>query len=220
MDPLWADRLLLRVVDDALSDVYKRAGGHLVCRAGCTECCVGPFPITMLDALRLKRGLAELSVRDPQRAEAVRRRAVQAMDAVRASFPGDPDSGVLDGGVGPEHPFWTEFGALSCPALDPATGLCELYVWRPITCRSFGPPVRVDGQDLPPCRLCFQQAKPAELEAFRVTLDPDGVQDMILAEMGTDQQTLIAAALSSDPWPDTASETETQSRRPKRPPPL
>ena len=30
----------------------------------------------------------------------------------------------------------------ACPALDPATGRCDVYAWRPMTCRVFGPPVR------------------------------------------------------------------------------
>lgn len=199
MDPLWADRLLLRVVDDTMAEVSRRAGRHLACRAGCTECCIGPFPITALDALRLRQGLKELRERDPERAAAVRRRAAEAMEAMRADFPGDAAAGKLDDGVGPEHPFWTEFGAMPCPALDPATGLCELYAHRPVTCRSFGPPAEVDGRKLPPCRLCFQGATEEEVEACRVRLDPDDIQGLILSQMDDPADTLIAVALSSDP---------------------
>src|SRR6185295_9625592 len=43
------DRRLLRVVDDALADGYRLGGDHLACRVGCTECCIGPFPITLVD---------------------------------------------------------------------------------------------------------------------------------------------------------------------------
>ncbi len=41
-----------------------------------------------------------------------------------------------------EHEFAAQFAQVPCPALDPATGHCDLYVHRPITCRTFGPPVR------------------------------------------------------------------------------
>jgi hypothetical protein len=39
----------------------------------------------------------------------------------------------------------------TCPALDPGSGACVLYDWRPLSCRTFGPPVRVAREDLPPC---------------------------------------------------------------------
>ncbi len=198
MEPLRADRLLLRVVDDAMAEVYRRAGGHLVCVPGCTECCRGPFPITALDGLRLRQGLKELEARDPERAAAVRRRAMAEMEPMRGFFPGDASTGKLDRRAGPKHPFWTEFGDSPCPVLDPATGLCDLYAHRPITCRSFGPPVEVDGRKLPPCRLCFKRATEAEIEECRVRVDPDDIQGLILAGMEDPADTIIAAALSLD----------------------
>jgi Fe-S-cluster containining protein len=197
--------LLLRVVDDAMAEVSRRAGEHLACRAGCTECCIGPFPVTALDALRLRQGLEELAARDPARAAEVRRRAAAAMEAMRASFPGDAAAGRLDDEVAPEHPFWTEFGGAPCPALDPSTGLCDLYAHRPVACRGFGPPGEIDGHKLPPCRLCFQNAAEEEIEACRVRLDPDDIQALILVEMGNPADTVIAAALSLDLSRDTGS---------------
>ena len=51
--------------------------------------------------------------------------------------------------------FCARFAAEPCPVLDGATGRCELYASRPIACRTFGPPVRIGAQDLPPCDWCF-----------------------------------------------------------------
>src|SRR4051812_22240689 len=42
-----------------------------------------------------------------------------------------------------------------CPALDLDTKTCDLYAWRPITCRTFGPPLHFRGESLAVCELCF-----------------------------------------------------------------
>ena len=43
---------------------YRRARAALLealpCRNGCSRCCIGPFPITMLDVDELQVGLAAL----------------------------------------------------------------------------------------------------------------------------------------------------------------
>ena len=110
------DAALVQIVDAALAEAARKSGSWLVCRPGCTQCCYGSFPITPLDAWRLKQGLAELEHSDPDRARRVRERARQTLTV------NDEDA--------------------ACPALDPEAGTCDLYAARPITCRAFGPPVR------------------------------------------------------------------------------
>jgi Fe-S-cluster containining protein len=199
-DETAADDALVRLTDRALEDATRRAGHWLACRLGCTECCIGPFPITAVDAARLRRGLRLLAASDPRRAAAVRSRAAQAADAMRPALPGDPAAGLLAGGdEAAEDGFLERFAALPCPALDPATGACDLYAARPLSCRSFGPPVRIGGAALPPCRLCFQGASGAEVERCRVEIDDGGLEGALLAriedEGGSTAETLVAFAL-------------------------
>lgn len=181
-----------------MSEAAVRAGAHLACRPGCTECCHGPFPINELDARRLRQGLAELAASEPERARAVADRARAQFPILSEDFPGDPATGAL-GALGEDgheaDVYFTRHGALPCPALDPETGRCDLYAWRPLTCRTFGPPVRIGASDLPPCRLCFQGASPETVEACRVEPDPHGVEDRILDRVG-DGETLIAFVLA------------------------
>jgi Fe-S-cluster containining protein len=197
-----ADRDLLAVVDARLKTAARDAGPHLACRLGCTECCFGPFPINRLDARRLRRGLALLEAREPERAAAVRRRAAAAVAASRADFPGDPATGRLSGDETAEDRFFETRAADPCPALDPATGGCDLYEHRPISCRTYGPPVRLGGRDLPPCRLCFTAAPPAAIERCRVDPDPDRIEEVVLDRMrragGDDRETTIAFALAAE----------------------
>lgn len=190
-----ADRRLLQVVEEAMAEAAARAGDRLACRPGCTECCHGPFPINALDARRLRRGLAELAAGDPRRAAAVIERAQAQLPVLLSAFPGDPATGVLADGEEAD-PYFERHGSLPCPALDPATGRCDLYTWRPLSCRTFGPPVRIGGSDLAPCRLCFVGSSAEEIEACRVEPDPHGVEDRMVLRFQAGEETLIAFALA------------------------
>ena len=61
------DHALVQIVDAALADATQRSGHWLACRPGCTQCCMGPFPINQLDAARLQNGLRDLEERAPER---------------------------------------------------------------------------------------------------------------------------------------------------------
>src|ERR1700730_9314086 len=75
-----ADGALIQIVDAALADAARRSGEWLVCRPGCTQCCVGVFAINQLDAARLPLGLAELEQTDAARAGGI---AAPAGDSVQ-----------------------------------------------------------------------------------------------------------------------------------------
>jgi Fe-S-cluster containining protein len=204
--PRWetrGDGQLLRRVDAVLEDAAYRAGDRLACRVGCTECCIGPFPITWLDARRLAEGLRELARKQPARAAAVRKRARAARGEMRRDFPGDPDTGRLSEDESARERFFDRHGSLACPALDPRTGACELYAARPLTCRTYGPPVRIGREDLPPCRLCFVGASEREIERCRVVIDREGLEDRLLRRLHragepAAAETVVAFALSAD----------------------
>src|SRR5262249_22799844 len=90
------DQQLVQIVNAALADSARRSGAWLACKPGCSQCCVGVFAINQLDALRLEKGMAELSVNDPDRHERIRTRARAAMARFYSEYPGDPVSGVVD----------------------------------------------------------------------------------------------------------------------------
>ena len=206
MDLFDHDRRFLAVVDEAMEVARVRAGERWGCGPGRADCCMGPFPINMLDARRLQKGLAELAERAPSRAQAIRERAHAALPVLREAFPGDARSGFLDDDDGDDtaqQRYLTAHEKLACPALDPATRTCELYAQRPWTCRTFGPPIRVGREDLPPCPYCFAACDPHELEALRVEPDPDGLEDTLVDALEREQdvqgETLIAFALCGLP---------------------
>ncbi len=195
------DGALIQIVDAAMAEAARRSGPWLVCRLGCTDCCMGPFAITQLDARRLRRGLAELEVRDPERAGRVQKRAREYVARTLHDFPGDLRTGILDKGEDAEARFASFAEDEPCPALDPETGACELYAARPITCRTFGPPVRTGSEGLAVCELCFRGASDAEIAACEVEPDPDGAEFAILNELeetaGARGDTIVAFCLAS-----------------------
>jgi len=193
------DQKLIQIVDSALADAARRSGNWLACRRGCTQCCIGAFSINQLDALRLRRGLADLEARTPKRAAAVRQRAREAVKRLSKGFPGDPSSGLLDDGEEAEQRFADFANDEPCPVLDPKTGLCELYESRPMTCRAFGPPVRSD-DGLGVCELCFQGATDKEIAACEMDPDPNDLESTLLEKLenstGTRGNTIVAFCLA------------------------
>jgi len=137
---------------------------------------------------------------EPEKAVALRERARQAVALLIPDFPGDPVTGRLAEDEGAEEAFSERHAALACPALDPSTGTCDLYAWRPVSCRTFGPPVTIGGASLPPCRLCFADAGPEEIERCRIAPDAVGAEEEALAALpdpdGSDPETLVAFALA------------------------
>jgi Fe-S-cluster containining protein len=190
------DAALLAGVDAALSEGARHAGELLDFGRGCPSCCYGPFPINALDAARLRRGLARLEEDDPGRAQAVRTRAAATVQLFAPDFPGDPASGRLDEPEAPEaEAFFTRHVDVPCPALDLATGRCDLYYFRPLTCRNYGLPVRLGEEILPPCQTCFNGSRP-EAEACRVVVDEPDDEGILLDLLGDSGETVIAFTLN------------------------
>jgi Fe-S-cluster containining protein len=193
------DSQLVQILDDALSDTARRSGNWLVCKPGCTQCCVGVFAIHQLDVARLQEGLHLLNKKDPKRSQLIRERARESVARLADGFPGDPLTGLLDPSEEAEARFEDFANDEPCPALDPTTGLCDLYQSRPVTCRVFGPPVRSE-QGLGVCELCYHGATEEQIAACEMPVDPDGLEARLLADFeqssGTTGRTLVAFALA------------------------
>lgn len=178
-----ADQKLTQIVDAALAETTRKSGEWLVCRKGCTQCCYGPFAISQLDAWRLRKGLNKLELSDAKRALRVRQRAQRAVKQLSPTFPGDAMTGVLDEDENAEAAFAEFANDEPCPALDPATGACDLYEARPMTCRTFGPPVRSGPEEaLAVCELCYHGATDQQIADCEMTPDPDNLEENLIAQ--------------------------------------
>lgn len=198
-----ADQKLVQIVDAALAEAARRSGAWLACRPGCTQCCIGPFPISQLDAERLRQGLRVLEATDPQRAFRVRDRARDSVARLANDFPGNK----VTGGLGEDDDAVAKFTDFAddepCPALDPLTGRCDLYSSRPMTCRTFGPPVR-SGEEggLGVCELCYHGATDEQIAECEMVPDPEELEPGLIQETeqatGTRGNTIVAFCLAEE----------------------
>ena len=194
------DAELIQIVDAATAEAAARSGHWLACRPGCTQCCVGVFAISQLDANRLRQGLRDLRASDAVRAAALQERVRASLARIAEDFPGDVETGVLaEEDDGFEERFSEYANDEPCPVLNPETGLCDLYTARPMTCRTFGPPVQsADG--LAVCELCFVGAAAEEVLRCAVSLEHAAALEEALireaeAQTGISGNTLAAFAL-------------------------
>jgi Fe-S-cluster containining protein len=192
------DAKLVQSIDAALADAARRAGDLLACRIGCTQCCYGAFAINALDAARLRLGMAALRDEDPALATAIEIRVRAWLAEHGAEFPGDRETGALGTSVADQARFEDFANDAACPALDPVTGRCDVYQWRPMTCRVFGPPVRAAGENgaegLGHCELCFIGATPEQVAACEMPV-PHELEAELLDEIGSKAETVVAFAL-------------------------
>jgi Fe-S-cluster containining protein len=219
------DHAFVALIDGNFADAALRSGPHLLCRPGCTQCCIGVFAIGPADALRLRQGLSALKETDPERAARVQERAAASWSRLKPEFPGDAFTGVLDvdnndvnnndtdSNGDPAASFEDFANEEPCPALDPANGTCDLYASRPETCRVFGPPVAI-GQGFGVCELCFQKATAQEVAKAAIVLPAgelsDALDQAVIAAGESSGSTVIAFVLNTveAPHPQVGPEME------------
>jgi Fe-S-cluster containining protein len=127
----------------------------------------------------------------------IERRAHAWIDEHGPAFPGNRSTGQLGESDAEQERFEDYANDAPCPALDPASGRCDVYAWRPMTCRVFGPPVRIEaGADnaLGHCELCFVGATEAEVAACEMPV-PHDLEEKLLGEIPAKGETIVAFAL-------------------------
>ena len=193
------DDELVQIMDAAFADAARRAGEWLVCKPGCTQCCYGAFAINQLDEMRLRKGMETLRRINPVLATEIARRAEDWISEHGAEFPGDLETGLI-GTSDDERARFEEYADdAACPALDPATGRCDVYEWRPMTCRVFGPPVRTvapDGNEsgLGHCELCFEGASAEQIAECEMPV-PHEMEQRLVDDIGAGGETIVALAV-------------------------
>lgn len=111
--------------------------GHLPCRQGCSGCCVGIFPVTILDQQEIQRGLRALPETPRNR---INRTAAEQVSALTVAVPRLKKTPFIDQWSDEEIDRVGErFETWPCPALE-QDGTCGLYEFRPLACRSMGIP--------------------------------------------------------------------------------
>lgn len=190
---------LIQIADAALASSAARSGSRLACRPGCSQCCIGVFPIAHQDADRLRTGLEALTQTDPERSARIRTRVQQSLTRLDPWFPGDLATGILGEDYEQAILFEEFANDEPCPVLDLDTGTCDLYEHRPVLCRTFGPPMRTEEGNLATCELCYIHATTEEIAACELDPNFPALEEESNAAYdeatGRHGQTLIACAL-------------------------
>ncbi len=173
------ESLLLTRIDAAVEEARQRAPGAVHCGKGCFGCCLGPFPITRGDALRLHAGLYTLGAAEIALLQGKARE-------VLAKLPPRPAGDWL---------YSPEFRMLPCPLLDLEAGACGLYDHRPLACRTFGAAIEFDGTELDVCNLNYTGWTPEQIEAVRVSVPLDGLRAALEGSVSDSPLTTVAQAL-------------------------
>ena len=127
---------------DRIFDQVKEMHGNLVnCKVGCDDCCYAFFELTPIEAVYIRDRFAKCS--DPEKKEAILERAREAHQKylklaerlVRASALGPEEKHVEMDAAARER--------IACPLLNDRRQ-CDLYDDRPVTCRLYGIPTRID----------------------------------------------------------------------------
>jgi len=138
-------RALLGEIDAWFENCLASAPpGMLACRRGCSACCRGLFDITLLDALLLREGFAQLPS-DTQKQVLARCRP--RLLELQQRWPELANPYLLN--ILPDD-SWTampEADQTPCPLLGD-DHLCMVYAFRPMTCRLHGlPNIDLAGED-------------------------------------------------------------------------
>ena len=115
--------------------------------------------------------------RDPERAARVRVRTAEALGRLDPWFPGDVATGVLGESLRRGESCSRSLRTMSLVRrLIWITGLATCYESRPILCRTFGPPMRTEEDNLATCELCYIGASTEEIERCELDLGDSAVR--------------------------------------------
>jgi len=124
----------------AVKDAHKEC---VSCEIRCSDCCHAVFDLTLVEAVymseRFRKFFGEKE-REPilDRAETVDRKYYQIKKKLQKMH--------IDEGKSPDDVLIAlSQERVRCPLLN-AEDLCDLYEWRPITCRVYGIPTAIGGK--------------------------------------------------------------------------
>lgn len=131
---------LVAQVDAVFQKVAGNFAAEVRCREGCSDCCHALFDVTLIEALYLN---ARFSALDEVRRNEI---LIEADKADRKAYilkkQASRDASDVDHN---EILLRTAKERIRCPLLD-TQERCQLYAYRPITCRIYGIPLDIGGK--------------------------------------------------------------------------
>jgi Fe-S-cluster containining protein len=133
---------LVEQVDEVFKKVQEEYGDCVSCKMGCSDCCHALFDLTLIEALYIKNQF-DAVFKTEAREQILERanRADRKVHKLKRIAQKDYEEGK------PQEDILAEMAAqrIRCPLLD-NENQCELYSFRPITCRLYGIPTAIGGK--------------------------------------------------------------------------
>lgn len=134
---------LVNQVDGVFESVRQQHSDCVKCKLECSDCCFALFDLSLVEALYINRKFIERVVGDKkleiiENANTTDRKIYQLK---RKAFK------AVRGGEKSEEQVLLEMATerIRCPLLN-EENRCELYEYRPITCRLYGVPTSIQGR--------------------------------------------------------------------------
>ncbi|MFZ0131009.1 MAG: YkgJ family cysteine cluster protein [Desulfobacterales bacterium] len=132
---------LVQLADQAFQRVSSEYPANVKCRSGCADCCHALFDLTLIEALYINQKFNE-KYQGPQREALLEKANKVDRQIVRIKRQAGRD---LQNGK-PEQDILRELASMRVPcALLNDQDLCDLYEFRPLTCRFYGIPTAIGG---------------------------------------------------------------------------
>lgn len=128
---------LVATADQSFRDMADEFAECIQCEPHCADCCHAVFGLFLIEAVFLKRDFDQLN--EEEREAALQRgrdadKALEKLQKILKAFEDDPEMRNYSLGK----------ARIRCPLLNNHNE-CVLYPYRPITCRVYGIPTRVQG---------------------------------------------------------------------------
>ncbi|MBE0467863.1 MAG: YkgJ family cysteine cluster protein [Candidatus Desulforudis sp.] len=138
--------------DEAFQAVERDYGDQVRCRLYCDDCCYAVFGLFLIESVYLKHHFDQLDSEKKQEALARANKADKALAVL--------EKGMADHQDDPELQAYT-LGRerIRCPLLNDRQE-CILYPFRPITCRIYGVPTKIQGRAFVCGQTGFQKGEP------------------------------------------------------------
>jgi len=127
--------------DAAFERVKKEYADCVKCVAGCSDCCFALFDLTLIEALYIRHKFSETfqgaeRIALMEKANRVDRRIYKLKRRAYNELRGGKKEGEILAELATER--------VRCPLLNEARR-CDLYAYRPLTCRFYGIPTAIGG---------------------------------------------------------------------------
>lgn len=128
--------------DKVFKEVEKEYSSLIQCKKSCSDCCYAVFGLFLIEAVFVKHqfdGIDEKEIYDSVMRCDEAELAIKRMEVKLMNYEDDPDMQTLI--------YATE--RIRCPLLNDHNE-CVIYPYRPITCRVYGIPTKIQGR----ARVC------------------------------------------------------------------